>query len=82
MSYDILETVNSPADVKALDNKKIEPLCAEIRDFLVEKVSVSGGHLASNLGVVELSVALHRFLTARPTISSLTSDIRHMCISF
>ena len=60
MSYEILDTVNSPEDIKALDGKKIEPLCAEIREFLVEKVSVSGGHLASNLGVVELSVALHR----------------------
>ncbi len=60
MSYEILDTVNSPEDIKALDGKKIEPLCAEIREFLVEKVSATGGHLASNLGVVELSVALHR----------------------
>lgn len=60
MSYDLLDKISSPDDLKALDDKKIEPLCAEIRDFLVEKVSKSGGHLASNLGVVELSVALHR----------------------
>ena len=60
MSYDLLDKISSPDDLKQLDEKKIEPLCAEIRDFLVEKVSKSGGHLASNLGVVELSVALHR----------------------
>ncbi len=60
MSYDLLDTISSPEDLKRLEKDKIEPLCAEIRSFLVEKVSESGGHLASNLGVVELSVALHR----------------------
>ena len=60
MSYDILDKVNSPKDLKALDKKEIEPLCEEIREFLVEKVGKQGGHLASNLGVCELTVALHR----------------------
>ena len=58
--YQLLDKVNSPDDVKALDEKQLPKLCGEIRDFLVDKVSVTGGHLASNLGVVELSVALHR----------------------
>ena len=60
MSYDILDKISSPDDVKRLDENEIKPLCEEIRNFLVEKVKKSGGHLASNLGVVELSVALHR----------------------
>ena len=56
----IIETINSSADVKRLSEDQLEPLCAELREFLVEKVSATGGHLASNLGAVELSVALHR----------------------
>lgn len=60
MSFDILDKINSPKDLKDLDSKQIPALCQEIREFLVEKVKKSGGHLASNLGVVELSVALHR----------------------
>ena len=60
MSFDILDKINSPKDLKELDSKQIPSLCQEIREFLVEKVKKSGGHLASNLGVVELSVALHR----------------------
>ena len=58
--YALLNSVNSPCDLKALPIEKIPNLCEEIRDFLVESVSKTGGHLASNLGVVELSVALHR----------------------
>ena len=58
--YKILNTVNTPDDLKKVDEKDLPLLCEEIRRFLVEKVSVTGGHLASNLGVVELSVALHR----------------------
>lgn len=59
-NYELLNSINSPEDVKGLDGNQLPLLCGEIRDFLVEKVSVTGGHLASNLGVVELSVALHR----------------------
>ncbi|WP_026165792.1 1-deoxy-D-xylulose-5-phosphate synthase [Corynebacterium mastitidis] len=57
---DILHAVSSPADLKALDAEQLERLCQEIRDFLVAKVSATGGHLGPNLGVVELTVALHR----------------------
>ena len=56
----LLSNMHSPADVKQLDRQKLPALCAEIRDFLIEHVMQSGGHLASNLGVVELTVALHR----------------------
>ena len=60
MSYEILDKISSPSDLKAIDGKNMEPLCDEIRDFLLDNVKRTGGHLASNLGVVELSVALHR----------------------
>ncbi len=56
----ILEKINASNDVKQLKTEELEPLCAEIRSFLVDSVSKTGGHLASNLGTVELTVALHR----------------------
>jgi 1-deoxy-D-xylulose-5-phosphate synthase len=56
----VLETIKGPADVKALTAAQIPGLAQEIRDFLVESVSKTGGHLGPNLGVVELSIALHR----------------------
>ena len=60
MSYDILSTIQSPDDVKTLSKEQTEQLCAEIREKLIDVVSVNGGHLSSNLGVVELTVALHK----------------------
>ncbi len=60
MNYGILDSINSISDLKALNDADADKLCDEIRAFLIEKVEMSGGHLASNLGVVELSVALHR----------------------
>ena len=56
----VLETITSPAELKALPVDRLAPLAQEIRDFLVESVSKTGGHLGPNLGVVELSIALHR----------------------
>ena len=56
----VLETITSPADLKALPVERLAPLAQEIRDFLVESVSRTGGHLGPNLGVVELTIALHR----------------------
>lgn len=58
--YPILMRINSPADLRALPEKQLPALCAEIRDFLIQNVSRTGGHLASNLGAVELTLALHR----------------------
>ena len=58
--YKYLGRVNSPDELKALDKKEIEPLCKEIRDCIVSTTERNGGHMASNLGVVELSVAIHR----------------------
>jgi len=55
----LLENINSPADLKKLKAEQLPELAAEIRQFLLETVSTTGGHLASNLGVVELTIALH-----------------------
>ena len=55
----ILERINQVNDIKNLDWDELDVLAAEIREFLVEKVSKTGGHLASNLGVVELTIAMH-----------------------
>lgn len=56
----LLDSIHSIEDFKRIDRKDLPRLAAEIRSFLVEKVSHTGGHLASNLGVVELTIALHR----------------------
>ncbi len=56
----ILDTINSPADVKRLSIPELKQLAEEIRQFLIRVISKTGGHLAPNLGVVELSLALHR----------------------
>jgi 1-deoxy-D-xylulose-5-phosphate synthase len=56
----LLDTIDSPADLRLLSEEELTVLAGEIRQFIVEAVSVSGGHLGSNLGVVELTLALHR----------------------
>ncbi len=55
----MLEQINGPQDIKAMSRKELEVLAAEIRQFLIEKISATGGHLASNLGVVELTMAMY-----------------------
>ena len=60
MEHKILPTIKSPQDVKNLDERQLPLLAEEVRDTIISTVSKNGGHLASNLGVVELSVALHR----------------------
>ena len=73
----ILETINSPADVKRLSEEDAVRLCQELRRFLVEQVSRTGGHLASNLGVVELTVAIHRVYDTAS--DRLVLDVGHQC---
>ena len=55
-----LEKISSPADLRALNPSQLTELCSEIRSFIVDAVSRTGGHLGSNLGAVELTVAVHR----------------------
>lgn len=57
--YKLLDTVNTPDDLRALDRAQLPQLANELREFLVESVSKTGGHLSSNLGTVELTIALH-----------------------
>ena len=59
MPYSLLETINTPEELRALERKDLPRLAEELRAYLLEAVSQTGGHLASNLGVVELTVALH-----------------------
>lgn len=56
----LLDSINSPEDIKHLNVDELNSLCSELREYILENVSKTGGHLASNLGVVELTVALHR----------------------
>ncbi len=58
-SYPLLDTIHCPAQLRELDNKQLPQLADELRSFLVESVSRTGGHLSSNLGTVELTIALH-----------------------
>ncbi|SDW40072.1 1-deoxy-D-xylulose-5-phosphate synthase [Nitrosomonas oligotropha] len=57
--YPLLDTINSPSQLRELEQKKLPQFAKELRDFLVESVAKTGGHLSSNLGTVELTVALH-----------------------
>lgn len=58
----VLDKIQRPNDVKELKEQELPILADEIRQFIIDKVSDNGGHLASNLGVVELTIALHRCL--------------------
>jgi len=57
--YDLLKTINDPAALRQLDRSQLRPLADELRAFVLESVSQTGGHLSSNLGTVELTIALH-----------------------
>ena len=71
----ILDSIHSPEDIRALDQNQLPQLCKELRQFLLENVSKTGGHFSSNLGVVELTVAIHRvFDTAH---DRLVFDVGH-----
>src|SRR5258706_12305691 len=57
--YPLLETIDDPADLRRLDRKNLAQLASELRAFIVDSVAATGGHLSSNLGTVELTIALH-----------------------
>ena len=77
MSYPLLERINAPGEIKNLPMTDMPALCEEIRQFLIKSVSETGGHLSSNLGVVELTVALHRVLDFPQ--DKLLFDVGHQC---
>lgn len=72
-----LKEITSPADLKKLPSEAMEPLAAEIRSFLVKNVTKTGGHLASNLGIVELTLALERNLDLPR--DHIIFDVGHQC---
>ena len=73
----MLETIHTPADLKNLSYEQLDELCAEIRALLIDTVSETGGHLASNLGTVELTVALNRVYDASK--DRILFDVGHQC---
>ena len=73
----LLERVNSPQELKLLPVAQLPQLCGEVRDFLLESVQTTGGHLGSNLGTVELTTALHYVFDFRR--DRLVWDVSHQC---
>ena len=73
----ILETIRDPNDIKSLNDPQTQLLCTELREFLLKNVSKTGGHLASNLGAVELTVAIHRVYDTAS--DRLVLDVGHQC---
>lgn len=77
MSYPLLDTINTPADLRRLERKQLPQLAGELREFLIESVSQTGGHLSSNLGTVELTIALHAVFNTPE--DRLVWDVGHQC---
>ena len=74
---ELLKSINSPSDLKKLSIKELNALAQEIREQILEIVSGNGGHLSSNLGVVELSIALHRVFNSPD--DKIVWDVGHQC---
>ena len=75
--YKFLDKINNTKDLKNLNIADLPELCTEIRDFLIKKISKTGGHLAPNLGVVELTVALHYIFNSPD--DKIIFDVGHQC---
>ena len=74
-SGDLLREINYPSDLKKLTEDKLEQVCQELRQYIIDEVSVNGGHFAASLGVVELTVALHYILNT--PYDQLVWDVGH-----
>ena len=77
MEYTVLNTIKTPQDVKKLNKAELVVLCDEIRNCIIETVSKNGGHLASNLGAVELTIAIHKVFNSPE--DSIIFDVGHQC---
>jgi 1-deoxy-D-xylulose-5-phosphate synthase len=75
--FPLLHSIQSPTDLRILDEDQLEPLAAELRGFIIQSLSKTGGHLASGLGSVELTIALH-YLFNTPD-DRLIWDVGHQC---
>src|ERR1700747_3192563 len=71
----LLAKINGPADLKNLTEKEVEQLCNELRQYIIDLVSVKGGHFGASLGVVELTVALHHIYNT--PYDQLVWDVGH-----
>ena len=76
-TFSLLESINSPADLRRLERKQLPQLATELRAFLIDSVSQTGGHLSSNLGTVELTIALHAVFNTPE--DRLVWDVGHQC---
>ena len=72
---DLLDKINSPDDIKKLSYNELASLASEIRDFLIQNIAKTGGHLASNLGIVELTLAIHKVFDT--SCDRLVFDVGH-----
>ena len=77
MEYRLLSGVKAPSDIKKMSTQQLYELCFEIRQKILETVSKNGGHLSSNLGAVELTVALHKVFDSPR--DSIVFDVGHQC---
>ncbi|MDO5386095.1 MAG: 1-deoxy-D-xylulose-5-phosphate synthase [Pseudomonadota bacterium] len=77
VEFNLLNTIKSPADVKKLSGKNLEQLCAEIREGILNRVSKKGGHLGPNLGIVEVTAALHYVFNSPD--DKIVWDVSHQC---
>lgn len=75
--FEILDKIGSPRDLKDLNYNQLDVLCSEIRTKLIDTVSKNGGHLSSNLGAVELTVALHKVFNTPD--DQIVWDVSHQC---
>src|SRR5437588_7754444 len=72
---DLLQKINYPSDLKQLTEDQLEQVCQELRQYIIDEVSVNGGHFAASLGVVELTVALHHAFNT--PFDQLVWDVGH-----
>lgn len=73
----LLSSIHSPDDIKKYSQKQLKELASEIRRTIIDVVGKNGGHLASNLGVVELTIALHRVFESPK--DAVIWDVSHQC---
>ena len=77
-NYPVLDKINTPSDLKKLDNSELKLLANDIRAYILEVISQTGGHLAAGLGTVELSISLHYVFNT--PIDKIIWDVGHQCI--
>jgi len=77
MEHDLLNSINTPADLKKLSVPQLSELADQLRDFMTHSISQTGGHLASNLGVIELTIAMHYVFDFKT--DKLLWDVGHQC---